>query len=197
MPTRHPRLPRIWLMTDERQGDGLWSALERLPHGSGVIFRHHATPCAERRLLFEAVRRIARRRRLTLILAGPARLAIGWRADGVHGRRPRGLPSRRLIQTAPAHDRRERVAAERNGADLVLLSPVFSTRSHPGARPLGRVRFGLIADQATRPIIALGGMTAGRARSLANMGIYGWAAIDALNGTVKNGLNQNLKAVPI
>ncbi|MEJ8630952.1 hypothetical protein P0F65_16040 [Sphingomonas sp. I4] len=38
------RYPVTWLMTDERLGDGLWRALARLPPGSGVVFRHHATP---------------------------------------------------------------------------------------------------------------------------------------------------------
>jgi thiamine-phosphate pyrophosphorylase len=71
MPTRQPRpLPRLWLMTDERQGDALWSALARLPKGAGVIFRHHATAPPERRALYEQVRRLARRRGLILILAG-------------------------------------------------------------------------------------------------------------------------------
>ena len=40
-------------MTDERLGDGLWAALERLPKGSGVVFRHYGLAPAERRALFE------------------------------------------------------------------------------------------------------------------------------------------------
>lgn len=174
MPTRQPRaLPKIWLMTDERQGEALFDALARLPKGAGVIFRHHATPPAERRALFERVLRIARRKRLLLILAGTPRYAVGWRADGNHGR----SPHRGRIRTAPAHNAREIVAAERAGADLILLSPVFATRSHPAARALGRIRFNALAHGAKHPVVALGGMTAERARSL--KGNYGWAAIDA------------------
>ena len=177
MPTRQPRaLPKIWLMTDERQGDALFEALVRLPKGAGVIFRHHATPPAERRALFERVRRIARRKRLLLILAGTPRDAVGWRADGNHGR----SPHRARIRTAPAHNAREIIAAERAGADLILLSPVFATRSHPGKRALCRVRFNALAHGAKRPVVALGGMTAERARTL--KGNYGWAAIDAWSG---------------
>ena len=190
MRARHPRLPPIWLITDERQGDALWTALERLPRGAGVIFRHHGTPVGERRALFEAVRRIARARRLTLVLAGTPRLAIGWRADGVHGRHPHGISARRLVRTAPAHNRRELVAAERGGADAILLSPVFPTRSHPGAPTLGRLGFAMIAHTATRPIIALGGMTASRARSLRGMGIHGWAGIDGLTRACSFELNR-------
>ncbi|HET9637870.1 MAG TPA: thiamine phosphate synthase [Allosphingosinicella sp.] len=164
MPCRQP-LPRLWLMTDERQDEGLWAALERLPRGSGVVFRHHGLAPAERRKLFARVRRVAKRRRL-LLLAG-----AGLRGDGVHGGRGRGLRS------ASAHSLRELKTAERSGAALIFLSPAFPTRSHPGARALGPVRFGLISAQARVPIIALGGVDARKARRLPN--IYGWAGIDA------------------
>jgi thiamine-phosphate pyrophosphorylase len=164
MPRRQP-LPRLWLMTDERQGEDLWEALERLPKGSGVVFRHYGLAAGERRKLFERVRRVAKRRRLLLFAAG------GLRGDGVHGGRGGGLRS------APAHNLRELKTVERSGATLVFLSPAFPTRSHPGARPLGPVRFGLIAAQARVPVIALGGMDQRKARRLPH--IYGWAGIDA------------------
>ena len=131
MRSRQP-LPRLWLMTDERMGEKLWDALARLPRGSGVIFRHYET--RERRALFERVRRLARRRGLLLLLAGTPREAVGWRADGAHGRSPHLRASRPLLRTAPAHDARELTQAR---AHAVFVSPIFATRSHPGARSLG------------------------------------------------------------
>ncbi|MEH3107387.1 MAG: thiamine phosphate synthase [Sphingomonas fennica] len=169
-------------MTDERQGEGLWRALAALPCGSGVVFRHHATPPVERRALFDQVRRIARARRLVLVLAGPPRLARGWRADGAHGRSPHRASG--LIRTMPAHDPIELRAARRAGADLAFVSPVFATRSHPGAPALGRVRLGLLLRAVRRhpPAAALGGMTARRARSLRAISVTRWAGIDAFGG---------------
>jgi thiamine-phosphate pyrophosphorylase len=164
--SRRQPLPRLWLMTDERQGDGLWRALERLPKGAGVVFRHYGLPRRERRELFEKLQKVARRRRLLLLVAGG-----GLRGDGVHGRGGAGLRS------ASAHNLRELKAAERTGARLIFLSPAFPTRSHPGGGALGPVRFGLIARQARVPVIALGGVDARKARRLPH--IYGWAGIDA------------------
>ena len=166
MPRRQP-LPRLWLMTDERQGDGLWQALERLPRGGGVVFRHYRLARVDRRSIYDDVRRIARARDLLLIVAGAPLPG----ADGVHGRLGRG------VRTASAHSLRELRAVEASGADLVFLSPVYSTRSHPAAAPLGRERFALIAHQAKVPVVALGGMDAEKARGLG--GAYGWAGIDA------------------
>jgi thiamine-phosphate pyrophosphorylase len=172
MRRRHPPIPRLWLMTDERIGDELWAALERLPRGSGVVFRHHATPPRERIALFRKVAALARRRGLVLVRAGdkPGRGEIG-----VHNRRC----AHARLRTASAHDRREAVAAVRGGADALFVSPVFATRSHPRARALGRARFGLLIRGLGVPVIALGGMDARRAQGLRGMGIYGWAGIDA------------------
>ncbi|HYW16021.1 MAG TPA: thiamine phosphate synthase [Allosphingosinicella sp.] len=164
MPRRQP-LPRLWLMTDERLGEGLWESLERLPRGSGVVFRHYGLAPTERRRLFARIRKIASRRRLLLLTVGK-----GLRGDGMHGGRHGGF-------SASAHNLRELKSAERSGAKLVFLSPAFPTRSHPGARTLGPVRFGLIAGQARVPVIALGGVDARKARRLPH--IHGWAGIDA------------------
>ncbi|MEM8696274.1 MAG: thiamine phosphate synthase [Pseudomonadota bacterium] len=166
-------------MTDERQGDQLWPALERLPRGSGIIIRHYSLPARQRRDLIARIRPIARKRRLVTIVAGPPGLAVATRADGFHTRSQCPGP-RHLVRTAAVHGLAELRLAERARADLVFISPLFATASHPKGRTLGRVRFGRLARQSRIPVIALGGMNAGRAKSLRTFGIYGWAAIGAL-----------------
>jgi len=180
MRPRHPELPRLWMMTDERQGDGLWKAIGRLPRGSGIVFRHKATRKAERRCLFDRVRRIAAARGLVLVLAAKDGKARRWRADGAHHRHPHAP----RYGTAPAHDLREIRAAERSGAAAILLSPLHATRSHPKARGLGRMRFAALARATRLPVIALGGIDAIRGRMAMRAGAYGWAAIDAWSHTL-------------
>jgi thiamine-phosphate pyrophosphorylase len=80
-----------------------------------------------------------------------------------------------LLRTAPAHSPPDL----RRAVDAVLLSPVFPTRSHPGAPALGPVRFGLWLRAASVSVIALGGMDAPRLRRLRGQGAHGYAAIDA------------------
>jgi thiamine-phosphate pyrophosphorylase len=158
-------------MTDERIGEALWPALERLPRGSGVVFRHYGLPLAERRILFGKVAKVARRRNLDLVRAGGQRLGRG--EAGVHNGRRSLHPG---LRTTAVHKRSEAI---RSGADMIFVSPVFATRSHPGARPLGRVRLGLMIRGLTIPVIALGGMNSRRAKGLP--GIHGWAGIDAFS----------------
>ena len=166
MSARQP-LPRLWLMTDERLGDALLPTILRLPAEAGIVFRHYSLSPAERRALFDQVRDAAGDR--LLLLAGAA---ADWGADGSHGRGPgEGL------RTAPAHGLAEIRAAEEAGAALVFLSPVFATRSHPGAPTLGPEGFAALAAQTRLPVVALGGMNEDRFETLGNA--YGWAAIDA------------------
>src|SRR3546814_16264256 len=79
----------------------------------------------------------------------------------------------------PVHDAREARQARRAKADAVFISPLHPTRSHPGAPALGRAAWLRLARLSIAQPIALGGMTAPRARALhrASVRTTGWAAI--------------------
>lgn len=162
MSRRHPPFPKIWLMTDPRFGDRLLAAIQRLPVHSGVVFRHYQLAVDERRMLLAEVRRVCARRGHKLLVAGRD-----------HGRH-------KGANSAPVHNVFELKEAKRLGIGLLFVSPVYATRSHPHARPLGVKQFSQLAALA-RPakVIALGGMTRNRARALNTRVAHGWAAIDA------------------
>lgn len=171
-------LPRLWLLSDERNDAALEEALARLPRRSGFIYRHYHLPPPERLERFAQLGRIARGRDHTIVLADSALTAREWGADGVYGA-PRSLyPRRDLLMLATAHDLGEIGLANRLGADALLLSPTFPTRSHPGEPALGPVRFRMLAAHARMPVIALGGMNA---RNAARLDWPYWAAIDGLS----------------
>ena len=177
-------------MTDERQGDALWQTLERLPRGAGVIFRHYSRPLAERRALFAAIARVCRKHGLVLLRAGDTRMRG---EQGVHGRSGKRFGG---LRTWPAHDLREAIAGRRAGADAILISPVFATRSHPGQRPLGVVRANRLAQAAAGRAVALGGVNHASLKRLRGTGFVGWAAIDGLSAAPVRA-NQKRSAVPI
>jgi thiamine-phosphate pyrophosphorylase len=112
-----------------------------------------------------------------LLLAGDERTALRWHADGVHQRNRRQT---KLLHSAPVHNAREITSVKRSGPDLLFLSPLFDTNSHPGAQPLGPLQFQRLAKLGkSAAIIALGGMTRQSAQMLSPRIIDGWAAIDA------------------
>jgi thiamine-phosphate pyrophosphorylase len=179
-------LPTLVLMTDQARLPDPVAAARRLPPGATVILRDRDHPA--RREIGVRLATVARRRGLVFLVAGDAALAAELKADGVH------LPEAELDR-APAIRRRHRRwlvlgavhsapalrRAERLGIDAALLSPVFPTRSHPGAPTLGPMRFGALLRSARLPVIALGGIDRRTARRLPT-GAAGIAAIDGLSG---------------
>ena len=130
-------LPHLWLLSDERNDDAMEDALARLPRGSGFVYRHYHLSDPARWARFRALRHMAKSRGHLVILADSALTAREWGADGIYGA-PRALYPQRpdLVQIATAHDMGEIGEANRFGADAVMLSPAFPTRSHPGAPSL-------------------------------------------------------------
>jgi thiamine-phosphate pyrophosphorylase len=182
MTNRQRALPRRWLMTDERMGDRLWTAIARLPDGeSGIVFRHYATPAEDRRKLARQVAEVCRSRDIMLAIAGDSRLAEEVDSDLVHNPQELGA----LPFSISAHSLAEAVNARATGAALVFISPVHATRSHPGETALGPHRAADIARAAGVPAIALGGMDEAAFARLPAGVFHGWAGIDTWIGDEK------------
>jgi thiamine-phosphate pyrophosphorylase len=176
MPRRQSALPTIWLVSDERNDVSIDLAMAKLPRGSGLIYRHYHLDRRQRLARFGTLAALARRCGHVIVLAGSAREARQWRAHGAYGPPARLAPGPAGLRLVTAHSLREIAAARRARADAIVLSPVFPTRSHPGARALRPVLFRMLAERTGTPVIALGGMNAARARRLGSR----WAAIDGL-----------------
>jgi thiamine-phosphate pyrophosphorylase len=140
---------RRWLIVNEALGPELWTALGRLPRGSGVLLLQQLTASAARRL-----RHVARRRKL-VVLEEKSRTAVR-----VH------------------HARELRRALERR-PQMILISPVYRTVSHPDWVPLPRMRAAALARLGKRRAVALGGMDEKRYAKIAQLGFIGWAGISA------------------
>lgn len=170
-------LPNLWLISDLRNDATLEDALLGLPTGSGFIYRHYHLSDAARRKRFDQLLAMVRNLGHRMILSADAASARRWGAEGIYGppNRLAGAPD--LIRLAAVHDAHEIAAANQIGADAAFLSPVFPTRSHPGAATLGPARFHQLAKLADMPVIALGGMTPEAAQKL---DWPNWAAIDGL-----------------
>jgi thiamine-phosphate pyrophosphorylase len=120
-----------------------------LAPGTGIVLLRRMSPHVRRRL-----ERIARARRLTI-------------EDEHTGRAKR------------VHNMKELRSALLARMPLVLLSPIYPTRSHPEWKPLPRMRAASLARLGGRRLIALGGMNEKRFAKLAPLGFVGWAGVSA------------------
>ena len=177
-------LPALILMTDEMRLADPLPAARALPAGSAIILRHYGVP--ERAALARQLAAIARRRGLVLLVGEDPVLARRVGAAGVH------LPERAIrragalrwqrhwLVTAAVHSHAALVSAAACGADAALLSPVFTTASHPDQRALGLQRFEALAQSSPIPVYALGGIGRAHASLLRGCGAVGIAGIGGL-----------------
>jgi thiamine-phosphate pyrophosphorylase len=184
------RLPALWLVTDPARTPDPVAAARALPRGAGVIYRPFGAAGALETAL--ALKQVAVRRGLVLLVGADARLAAAAGAHGVHlpERLARQAPDLRRAHprwliTGAAHDRAAILRARRLGLDAVLVSAVFPSRSPSAGAPLGPIRFAALIRGAGVPAIALGGVNARTAPRLIDTGARGLAAVEALaSGTV-------------
>ncbi len=79
------------------------------------------------------------------------------------------------------HSLSEADAARTEGADYLVVGPVYASATHPDRAPLGLERLHEIAMlDRDLPVIAIGGITADRVRAVRDTGAHGIAAIRAL-----------------
>lgn len=160
-----------------------------LPRGAGVVARGLAPA------LLRPVARLARQRGLKLLVAGDGRAALALGA-GLHlpdrreslGLLPfliarRAAPGRLLLSMAAHGGQHGTARARRLRPDCLYLSPLFQTRSHPGAPALGVLRWAALARDLPAPCMALGGVVPARLRAVPRLAA-GVAAIGGLTAPV-------------
>lgn len=143
---------REWLIIDTRTGD-YRLPMRSLRRGDGLLLLFDALASGKRARLVRKLRILARARGLALV-----------HAPGTIVR---------------AHDHRELRDALLSRAPVILLSPLYPTRSHPGQAPIPRLRAAALARLGGGQLIALGGMNRRRYAQIKRLGFSGWAGIDA------------------
>lgn len=154
MSYRQTGIPSEWLIVDSRLTADVFRIVRYLPRCSGVLVLHHDLGARERRALLTRLRRIAQDKRLKIL-------------DEARG------------HSARVHNMGELRRALTANVQLLFLSPIFRTRSHPDWRQLPRMRAATLARLPKRSVMALGGMDRRRFRTIQKLGFAGWAGLDA------------------
>jgi thiamine-phosphate pyrophosphorylase len=180
-PPPHPRrqLPRLLVLTDRRQAAGPLADVVRAAVDAGAradVLREKDLPDAERADLADRLRAVLAPAGALLVVAGPAGRAGGATAVHLAARDPFPSPRPALVGRS-CHSAAEVAGARREGADLVLLSPVYPTPSKPGYGPaLGPDGLAALAAGAP-PAYALGGVRPESAAECVAAGAHGVAVM--------------------
>lgn len=159
-------LPPVYAITNAGE-TGVAAAIQDVEQAlvSGlklIQVRETALETQARQQLAAAVLTRARAKGARVLINADVQMAQSLGADGVHlkaaqlrllGERP-GF----ALVAASCHDAEDLALASRLGVDFVVLGPVASTLSHPGASPLGWEAFAQLIKGCPLPVYALGGM---------------------------------------
>ncbi|MCW9023049.1 MAG: thiamine phosphate synthase [Gammaproteobacteria bacterium] len=99
-------------------------------------------------------------------------------SQSLHQYERRPVNSDKLLSVS-CHTEDDMQRANELGADILLLSPVKETSSHPGVPGIGWEQFNTMVSTVQRPVYALGGMEAADLEDAHKAGAQGIAAISS------------------
>ena len=200
---------RLLVVTDRHQTNGrpLVPLLQRvLAAGTPVIqLRERDLSVREFLTLAREVQAVTASARSQLLINDRIDVALALEGVGVH-LRSNSLPvpvarqllgAQRLLGIS-VHAVEEAVRAESQGADYIVLGPIYETPSKQlFGPPLGIHTLEKACSLVRIPIIGIGGVTAARAREMRRAGAFGAAVITAILGAndVESATRELLDAV--
>ena len=200
---------RLFLVTDRHQTNGrpLVPLLQQvLAVGMPVIqLRERDLSARELMALAREARAVTASCGAQLLINDRIDVALALKAVGVHLRSNslpvsaarRLLGPRRLLGIS-VHSVEEGLSAQSQGADYIVLGPVYETPSKKMfGPPLGIHTLEKACGLVRIPIIGIGGVTAARAREMRCAGAFGAAVITAILGAadVESATRELLDAV--
>ena len=182
------RAPRLVLIVDVADVTNRRPAIEAALRGGvdAVQLRDRRAPGGPLLATARVLRALTYNHEATLLVNDRIDVALAADADGVHLpaaswpiATARTLLGPRAWIGRSGHGAEEAAAAAAEGADYVVLGPIFATPSkEPYGAPLGTGV--LAATRAAAPLVAIGGVTADRVPALRGAGAYGVAVIRAI-----------------
>ncbi|MEH6474399.1 MAG: thiamine phosphate synthase [Sneathiella sp.] len=176
------KFPTAFYFSDETRGSDPLEQSRILPQDTGIIYRHYNF--AGRFNLAARLSKSCRKRQIPLFIAKTPGLAAAIGAAGCH--LPENfipmIPAIRrrfpqLYVSAACHSEIAVKAAVQAGADLLFLSSIFPTKSHPGEKVLGLLSGARLARSTALPVFALGGISPQRLNAISAAGFAGFGAI--------------------
>lgn len=185
-------LPRLYVVTDWHQTgeDEFLQILGDIIPERGMMIQIRERDLGTRELLqfVEAVYRLARPFRVPCLINDRVDLVLATGAAGVHLRAD-SMPTKEARKCLGAgyligksvHSAEEVVQSEQEGADFVVLGPVYETPSkRQYGPPLGVRVIHEASERCTIPVYAIGGMTPARVENVMAAGAAGVAVVSSI-----------------
>ncbi len=182
---------RLYAITDSsRLGNRtLAEAVEGAICGGATLVQLREKELDDSTLLAVAkeIKRITDNYGVPLIINDRPDIALKSGASGVHLGQTDGSVSEArkllgddMIIGVSAHNVKEAITAEKNGADYLGAGAVFPTSTKSGTLPVSAATLRAICDSVSIPVVAIGGITADNIGQLTDTGIDGVAVVSSI-----------------
>ena len=172
----HKKIPSIFTFISSFEKEEILN----LDKNIGIIFRNYREKVEKKTIL--KLREFCKINKRKFYLANDAKLAFNLNLDGVY------IPAFNNIFCAnkynfkkdflilgSAHNVTEIKVKEKQGAEVIFLSPLFKTKNYKNE--LGIIKFNMISKISKKKIIALGGINKKNIKKLKITNAYGFSGI--------------------
>lgn len=181
----HKKIPNIFTFISSFKKEEILSLNKNI----GIIFRNYKRENNKNELL--SLKKFCKSNNRKIYLANDMKLAINLNLDGAYipaFNKNLGIKNFRLrkdfLMIGSAHNLYEIKIKEKQGIELIFLSPLFKTKNYKNG--LNVVKFNIISKLTKKKIIALGGITKKNFNMLKMTHTYGFSGISYFFNKLQN-----------
>ena len=185
----HKNLPKYYYFIDKFEKDDI----KNINKNIAIIYRNYSKKIDIK--LIQNIKKNLKKKKIKFFLANNIKLAIKLDLDGVY------IPSyntelkinsfskrKKFLIIGSAHNLKEIKIKEKQGAQIIFLSPLFKTNKTN--KFLGSIKFNMLSKMTDKKLIALGGINQTNIQKLFLLNAYGFASISFLRNADKLNINR-------
>ena len=185
----HKSLPKYYYFIDKFEKDDI----KNINKNIAIIYRNYTKKIDIN--LIQNIKKKLKKKKIKFFLANNIKLAIKLDLYGVY------IPSyntelkinsfskrKKFLIIGSAHNLKEIKIKEKQGAQIIFLSPLFKTNKTN--KFLGSIKFNILSKMTDKKLIALGGINQTNIQILFLLNAYGFASISFLRNADKLNINR-------
>lgn len=189
-------LPTSVFFTDRKKISNLELTIKHLPKNSAIIIREYDLDEKTREIFAKNIINLARPLGFKTLVGKNFELAKKIKADGVHFSDFDKLPlkifkektrDKKFIFSFSCHNFKSILKAKKENFDMIFLSPIFRTDSHPDTKTIGLRQLAKISLKTKNStychsnLYALGGINCQNISAIRKLNLAGFGAINLFN----------------
>ena len=172
----------IWIFLDSERIMNYEKFITLIPSNKkiGVVFR--CKDIKNRYLNAKKILRLCKKKKFTFLVSSSYIIAKSIGADGVHypNKYNHCRKDSKILITCSYHEYNDIKRIKQLSANLVFISPIFSTKSDTNKKEAGLIKISFLANYLKYQYSVLGGVNSNNINSLRNRGIKSISGLDII-----------------